>query len=77
MSLEQIRENYYRLERDYLKLKDERDALSQQVDRLEDGIKKHKKSVKSIDMPTDQCSAIDQNLWQLIETELGEIGNGK
>jgi len=60
MSLEQIRENYYRLEAKY-------DELWERVRELEEGIRRHSKSIVFISKPY----MTDSNLWALIEKQEG------
>jgi hypothetical protein len=55
----------------------EEERLRQRVQELQDGISQHRFLVTGITMPTDQCSAIDQGLWNLlkpIQREEGQDG---
>ena len=65
MSLEQIRENYYRLEAKY-------DELWERVRKLEEGIRLHK---DLMEQDQHEIYAADEELWQLIEKQEG-VGDG-
>jgi hypothetical protein len=52
----------------------EEERLRARVRELEEGIERHKKSATD---PMDICDgAADKELWQLIETEAGGVGDG-
>ena len=67
------------MELHYIRVRDERDKLRAEMERLRDGIRKHRLEVLGDPLPCqmvphDDEFKADHELWALIETESGGAG---